>query len=52
MGLAATNGSSSSLLDVIDRILDKVHRSGITSLTRYEKKILRQATEAEQRSRR
>jgi membrane associated rhomboid family serine protease len=33
----------------LDRILQKVHDSGIYSLTPEEKKILRQATEAEQR---
>jgi membrane associated rhomboid family serine protease len=32
----------------LDRILEKVHESGIYSLTPEEKKILRQATEAEQ----
>lgn len=35
----------------LDRILQKVHDSGIHSLTQKEKKILRQATEAEQRRR-
>jgi membrane associated rhomboid family serine protease len=35
----------------LDRILQKVHDSGIHSLTSKEKKILRQATEAEQRRR-
>ncbi|NLX07040.1 MAG: rhomboid family intramembrane serine protease [Phycisphaerae bacterium] len=29
----------------VDRILDKVHREGIGSLSRHEKKVLRQATE-------
>jgi membrane associated rhomboid family serine protease len=33
----------------LDRILQKVHDSGIYSLTPQEKKILRQATEAEQK---
>lgn len=33
----------------LDRILQKVHNSGIHSLTPKEKKILKQATEAEQR---
>jgi membrane associated rhomboid family serine protease len=33
----------------LDRILQKVHDSGIHSLTSKEKKILKQATEAEQR---
>ena len=33
----------------LDRILEKVHQSGIHSLTAREKKILKQATEAEQR---
>ncbi len=33
----------------LDRILQKVHASGVHSLTPKEKKILRQATEAEQR---
>jgi membrane associated rhomboid family serine protease len=33
----------------LDRILQKVHESGIYSLTAKEKKILRQATEAEQK---
>ncbi|MBW8016561.1 MAG: rhomboid family intramembrane serine protease [Planctomycetes bacterium] len=32
----------------VDEILDKVHKSGMKSLTRKEKKILRQATENEQ----
>ena len=32
----------------LDRILDKVHKSGIHSLTRKEKKVLKQATRAEQ----
>ncbi len=32
----------------LDRILDKVHKSGIHSLTSKEKKILKQATKAEQ----
>jgi membrane associated rhomboid family serine protease len=32
----------------LDRILDKVHKDGIHSLTSKEKKILRQATKAEQ----
>ncbi len=32
----------------LDRILDKVHKSGIHSLTSQEKKILKQATRAEQ----
>jgi len=36
----------------VDRILDKVHISGISSLTRREKKILHQATELEQQNRR
>lgn len=35
----------------LDRILQKVHTSGIHSLTPKEKKLLRQATEAEQRRR-
>ena len=35
----------------LDRILQKVHASGIHSLTPKEKKILRQATEAEQKRR-
>ena len=33
----------------LDRILQKVHDSGIYSLTPEEKKILKQATEAEQK---
>ncbi len=33
----------------LDRILQKVHESGLHSLTQKEKKILKQATEAEQR---
>ncbi len=33
----------------LDRILDKVHRQGIHSLTRSEKKTLKQATEAERK---
>ena len=32
----------------VDRILEKVHNSGIHSLTSKEKKILKQATKAEQ----
>jgi phage tail tape-measure protein len=32
----------------VDRILQKVHQSGIHSLTSKEKKILKKATEAEQ----
>jgi hypothetical protein len=32
----------------VDRILQKVHQSGIHSLTSKEKKVLRQATKAEQ----
>lgn len=36
-------------LDIeVDRILDKVHKSGIASLTSKERKILQQATRAEQ----
>ena len=35
----------------LDRILQKVHESGIHSLTRKERNILKQATEAEQRRR-
>ncbi len=38
-----------SLQAELDRILQKVHDSGIQSLTSKEKKLLRQATEAEQR---
>jgi membrane associated rhomboid family serine protease len=38
-----------SLQDELDEILEKVHRAGIHSLTRREKKILKQATEAEQK---
>lgn len=34
----------------VDRILTKVHNSGVGSLTRNEKKILQEATEREQRS--
>jgi len=33
----------------IDRILDKVHREGISSLSRKEKKMLREATKREQK---
>lgn len=33
----------------VDRILEKVHNKGVTSLNRREKKILKQATEQEQR---
>ena len=33
----------------IDRILDKVHREGLSSLTRKEKKMLREATKREQK---
>ncbi len=36
----------------LDRILEKVHQSGIHSLTAREKKVLKQATEAEQRKNR
>jgi len=36
-----------SLQAELDEILDKVHREGIHSLTRREKKILKQATDAE-----
>jgi len=36
-----------SLQAELDQILDKVHREGIHSLTRREKKILKQATDAE-----
>jgi len=35
----------------VDDILDKVHRQGIHSLTRREKRILKQATDAERRRR-
>lgn len=34
----------------VDRILTKVHNSGVASLTRNEKKILQEATEREQQS--
>ena len=34
----------------VDRILRKVHNSGVGSLTRNEKKVLQEATEREQRS--
>lgn len=34
----------------VDRILTKVHNSGVGSLTRNEKKVLREATEREQRA--
>lgn len=34
----------------VDRILKKVHNSGVASLTRKEKRVLREATEREQRS--
>ena len=36
----------------VDRILTKVHNSGLSSLTRKEKKILQEATRREQNSRR
>ena len=36
------------MLKEIDRVLEKVHNSGIHSLTRTEKNILKRATEAEQ----
>ncbi len=36
----------------VDRILDKVHASGVNSLTRSEKSILREATQREQQERR
>ena len=35
----------------VDRILDKVHQSGINSLTRKEKKTLRQASQRQQQDR-
>ncbi len=35
----------------VDRILDKVHASGVNSLTRREKTILREATQREQQNR-
>ena len=35
----------------VDRILDKVHNQGIASLTRKEKKMLREATQREQQQR-
>jgi len=38
-----------SLQAELDQILDKVHREGIHSLTRREKKILKQATDAERK---
>ena len=38
-----------SLHAQLDRILEKVHNQGIHSLTRKEKKVLKQATEAERR---
>jgi len=34
--------------DEIDRILDKIRRDGLASLSRHEKRILRQATEEQQ----
>ncbi len=37
------------MLQEIDRVLEKVHNSGIHSLTRAEKSILKRATEAEQK---
>jgi membrane associated rhomboid family serine protease len=37
-----------SLQEEVDRILQKVHESGIHSLTSREKKVLKQATKAEQ----
>jgi hypothetical protein len=37
-----------NLQSEVDRILQKVHDSGIHSLTSREKKILKKATEAEQ----
>jgi len=40
--------SERNLYDEVDRILKKVHDSGIQSLTHKEKKILKQATKAEQ----
>jgi hypothetical protein len=36
----------------INCILDKIHKNGMHSLTQKERKLLRQATEAEQQSRR
>jgi hypothetical protein len=38
-----------SLQAELDEILDKVHREGIHSLTRREKKILKQATDVERK---
>ena len=38
-----------SLQDELDRILQKVHESGIHSLTPKESKTLKEATEAEQK---
>ncbi len=35
----------------LDNILDKVHRSGVHSLTRREKRVLKQATELERKRR-
>jgi len=40
--------SREKLMMEADRILQKVHESGINSLTRREKKILKEATESEQ----
>ena len=40
--------SHQKLTTEVDRILQKVHESGINSLTRKEKKILKKATESEQ----
>ena len=41
--------SPRDLQDELDRILQKVHQSGIHSLTSKERKILRQATEAQKK---
>jgi hypothetical protein len=42
------NADQRSLQVEVDRILEKVHNSGIQSLTPKEKRILRQATKGEQ----
>jgi hypothetical protein len=42
--------SQPDLKQEVDRILEKIHESGINSLTSKEKRILRKATEQEQKN--
>ncbi|MBN1795642.1 MAG: rhomboid family intramembrane serine protease [Sedimentisphaerales bacterium] len=44
--------SQRQVLEELDRILEKVHNSGVHSLTRKEKQILRQATKLQQQDER